>query len=177
MKRCLFIKCVYYGNANRPTPRMTTKTAEMKEEEERMLAEIHERHGELAYILGCKVLFYCPCLRCGSDLISDEHKIGTTEDGRDIFKGYYCKTTGRPPVYQFEKLKEGHRIFMKETGDLIERLRAAGYPMPDPSRVESVVIAGGAAEDPKLKEAEDRITVLKMELDKINREKESFKVE
>ena len=102
---------------------MAAKTAEVKEEEERMLAEIHERHREFAFILGCDILFYCPCLRCGSDLISEEHKIGTTEDGRDIFKGYYCKTTGRPPVYKFEKLKEGHAKFMRDTGILKERLK------------------------------------------------------
>ena len=142
-----------------------------------MLCEEHERRRELSLILGCDLLFYCPCLRCGSDLISEEHKIGTTEDGVDIFKGYYCKTTGRPPVYQFDKFKEGHVNFMKATEVLKERLIAAGYPMPDPARVARIAIAGGVAEEVKLKEAEDRIVVLKMELDKVNKEKEAFKMD
>ena len=162
---------------NRLKPRMTTKTQEMKEEEEQMLCEYHGQRRELALILGCDLLFFCPCLRCGTDLISEEHKIGTTEDGRDIFKGYYCKTTGRPPVYQFDKFKEGHGDFMRATDALKERLKEAGYPMPDPARVAKVAIAGGVAEEAQLKEAEDRITALKMELDKVNKEREAFKVE
>ena len=71
-----------------------------------MLAQYHKRHKELERILECDMLFYCPCLRCGSDLISDEHRIGKAADGTDIFSGYYCKKVGRPPTYDFERLKE-----------------------------------------------------------------------
>ena len=64
----LFIYNMYTvnGNANRPAPRMSTKTEEMKREEERMLGEIHERHRELEIILGCKLLFYSRNMLCSS---------------------------------------------------------------------------------------------------------------
>ena len=93
------------------------------------------------------MLFYCPCLRCGSDLISDEHKIGKVADGADIFSGYYCKKVGRPPTYHFERLKEGYTKFIEATDKLREDLGKAGYPMPDPTRLEKekVTIAGVTA--------------------------------
>ena len=155
-----------------------SKTEAEKLEERKMMGEIHGRHKVLEIALDCKELFFCPCMRCGSDLLSEDHKVGEEDDGTEIFSGYSCKKTGRHPNNQLEKLKEGHGRFMESTDRLMENLVKKGLPSPDPATIEGrITLTGGEVENTKLKEAEDRIAVLKMELSKIEKEREEFKIE
>ena len=138
------------------------KTAEMLEEEGKMMTAYYRRHREIEMQYKCEGIFWSPCLRCGADFLDPCHIVGKAEDGSAKYGGYYCKKQGRPrgAMAQHQTFKEGYTKFMKLSEDFMAKGEKAGFKRvreEDLGGIESIEMAEiGAGEEEKEVEAATR---------------------